>query len=87
MPADPGSTVTGVGDPLTHCPWDFPPTPRLKTIPLPPVDPWYQNGDYTGGGDNEYCNEADVNSSEVGQITPVPPKNGQAHSLKNLKHR
>ena len=41
-----------VNDSLTSY-WTFPPTPRLATIPLPPVTPQYGDGGYFGaGGDN-----------------------------------
>ena len=39
----------------TCYPWRPPPTPRLKTIPLPPAGPWKNDGD-DGGQGNEGCN-------------------------------
>ncbi|KAF9642229.1 hypothetical protein BDM02DRAFT_2476654 [Thelephora ganbajun] len=61
-----GSTrrCSSVDDSLTIHPWKLPPTPRLRTIPLPPIDLWYDDG----GAET---------SQVVGSITTSPLNSGR----------
>ena len=51
---DPGPPVLGVRDASNWYPWEVPPTPRLRTIPLPPVDRRFDGWGHVGevGGED-----------------------------------
>lgn len=44
-------------------PSEFPPTPRLRTIPLPLVDTWDGSPEYISGGHNDDDDKGGVNST------------------------
>ena len=60
---DPGPPVLGVRDASNWYPWEVPPTPRLRTIPLPPVDcrfdRWGHVGE-VGGEDHDGKNDSNL---------------------------
>lgn len=69
---DPGPYSFNVNGPPNPYPWEFPPTPRLRTIPLPPVGPHYdEGGSFDGDRGNGGSGEGDDNPSEEHNTTRV----------------
>ena len=73
---------------MTFCPWKLPQKPRLRTIPLPPVDPGHNDGgfdeddnddNFPGGGINDHQSiEQWTASAQWAEVTtglaPTKPK-------------
>ena len=72
MFAVPGPYAFNVNEPPNPYPWEFPPTPRLRTIPLSPVGLHYDEGGSSDGDrGNGGSGEGDDNPSEEHNTTRV----------------
>ena len=85
MSAGPEPPLSNFHDPPAGYPWEVPPAPRMRPIPLPPVDPQYDNrghiggdGYNDGGGDNSLrggtCKWADGLTQGVASVSLASAK-------------